>query len=135
MTFKKIMIAGAGVLGSQIAYQTALSGFEVTVYNHHIDTATRRINALKADYQRDLHLSDEDFQKGLDNITLITDDIGAAVEDADLMIEALPESLELKKDFYQKVSSLAPAKTIFASNSSTFIPSQLAPFTDRQQSS
>ncbi|WP_076460468.1 3-hydroxyacyl-CoA dehydrogenase [Limosilactobacillus caccae] len=131
MTFKKIMIAGAGVLGSQIAYQTALSGFEVTVYNHHIDTATRRINALKEDYQRDLHLSDEDFQKGLDNITLITDDIGAAVEDADLMIEALPESLELKKDFYQKVSALAPAKTIFASNSSTFIPSQLAPFTDR----
>lgn len=131
MTFKKIMIAGAGVLGSQIAYQTALSGFEVTVYNHHIDTATRRINALKDDYQRDLHLSDAEFQRGLDNITLITDDIAAAVDNVDLMIEALPESLELKKDFYQRVSELAPAKTIFASNSSTFIPSQLAPFTDR----
>ena len=36
---KNIMIAGAGVLGSQIAYQTALSGFNVSVYNHHIDTA------------------------------------------------------------------------------------------------
>ena len=38
MTFKNITVTGAGVLGSQIAYQTALSGFKVTVYNHHIDT-------------------------------------------------------------------------------------------------
>ena len=51
---KNIMIAGAGVLGSQIAYQTALSGFNVSVYNHHIDTAERRIKALKSDYERDL---------------------------------------------------------------------------------
>ncbi|MBB1078852.1 3-hydroxyacyl-CoA dehydrogenase [Limosilactobacillus sp. STM2_1] len=131
MEFKNIMIAGAGVLGSQIAYQTALSGFPVTVYNHHIDTAERRIKALKADYQRDLHLTDEEFQKGLDNIKVITDDIETAVKDADLMIEALPESLELKDSFYQKVSKLAPEKTVFASNSSTFIPSQLAPHTDR----
>lgn len=128
---KNIMIAGAGVLGSQIAYQTALSGFNVTVYNHHIDTAERRIDALKTDYQRDMHLTDEEFQAGLDNIKLITDDVAAAVKDADLMIEALPESLELKDSFYQEVSKVAPAKTIFASNSSTFIPSQLAPHTDR----
>ena len=54
---KNIMIAGAGVLGSQIAYQTALSGFNVSVYNHHIDTAERRIKTLKSDYERDLHFN------------------------------------------------------------------------------
>ena len=59
MSFKNITVAGAGVLGSQIAYQIALSGFNVTVYNHHIDTAEKRINALKADYQRDLNLTDQ----------------------------------------------------------------------------
>ena len=130
---KNIMIAGAGVLGSQIAYQTALSGFNVSVYNHHIDTAERRIKALKSDYERDLHLTDKEFQQGLDNIKVITDDIAIAVKDADLMIEALPESLELKEQFYEEVSGLAPEKTIFASNSSTFIPSQLAPYTDRPE--
>ncbi|MFR0576470.1 3-hydroxyacyl-CoA dehydrogenase [Limosilactobacillus reuteri subsp. suis] len=130
---KNIMIAGAGVLGSQIAYQTALSGFNVSVYNHHIDTAERRIKALKSDYERDLHLTDKEFQQGLDNIKVITDDVATAVKDADLMIEALPESLELKERFYEEVSELAPDKTIFASNSSTFIPSQLAPYTDRPE--
>ena len=123
MSFKNITVAGAGVLGSQIAYQIALSGFNVTVYNHHIDTAEKRINALKADYQRDLNLTDQEFQAGLDNITTITTDLPEAVKDADYVIEALPESLELKEKFYAELSQAAPAKTIFASNSSSFIPS------------
>src|SRR5699024_2904693 len=83
--------------------------------------------------ERDLHLTDKEFQQGLDNIKVITDDIATAVKDADLMIEALPESLELKEQFYEEVSGLAPEKTIFSSNSSTFIPSQLAPYTDRPE--
>ena len=131
MTFKNITVAGAGVLGSQIAYQTALSGFKVTVYNHHIDTAQRRITALKKDYQRDLVLSDEEFQAGLDNIVNITTDLQEAVQDADYVIEALPESLPLKEKFYTELSKLAPAKTVFASNSSSFVPSQLVKYVDR----
>ena len=131
MAFKNITVAGAGVLGSQIAYQTALSGFKVTVYNHHIDTAQRRLNALKEDYQRDMGLSEEEFQAGLDNIVNITTDLKEAVQDADYVIEALPESLELKEKFYTELSKVAPAKTIFASNSSSFVPSQLVKYVDR----
>lgn len=131
MAFKKITVAGAGVLGSQIAYQIALSGFQVTVYNHHIDTATRRIKALKEDYQRDMKLTDAQFQVGLDNIVKVTTDLKEAVADADYVIEALPESLDLKEKFYQELSKVAPAKTVFASNSSSFIPSQLVKYVDR----
>ena len=90
-----------------------------------------RINALKADYQRDFNLTDQEFQAGLDNITTITTDLKEAVKDADYVIEALPESLELKEKFYAELSQAAPAKTIFASNSSSFIPSQLVKFVDR----
>lgn len=131
MAFKNITVAGAGVLGSQIAYQTALSGFKVTVYNHHVDTAQRRLAALKEDYQRDLGLSDEKFQAGMDNIVNITTDLKEAVQDADYVIEALPESLELKEKFYTELSEVAPEKTIFASNSSSFVPSQLVKYVDR----
>lgn len=131
MTFKNITVAGAGVLGSQIAYQIALKGFKVTVYNHHIDTAEKRLHALKADYQRDLHLTDEEFQAGLDNIVNITTDLKEAVADADYVIEALPESLDLKEKFYTELSEVAPAKTVFASNSSSFIPGQLVKYVDR----
>lgn len=133
MPFKNITVAGAGVLGSQIAYQTALSGFKVTVYNHHVDTAKRRLEALEKDYQQDCGLTSEEFQQGMSNIVNITTDLKEAVKDADYVIEALPENLSLKEQFYKELSAVAPAKTVFASNSSSFVPSQLVQYVDRPE--
>lgn len=130
MEFQKITIAGAGVLGSQIAYQTALSGFDVTVYDTDIEASKRRILSLEDSYKRDMHLSSDDFQAGLKRLTYTTD-LKEAVNDADYLIEALPESLEIKQKFYEQLSTLAPAKTVFASNSSTMLPSSLVKFVDR----
>ena len=130
MAFQNVTIAGTGVLGSQIAYQTTLNGFKVTAYDLDVDAAKQRVLALKDSYKRDLDLTDEDFQAGLNNLTFTTD-LKAAVEDADYVIEALPEKLEIKEDFYKQLSKLAPAKTVFASNSSTMVPSQLVKFVDR----
>lgn len=85
---------------------------------------------MKDSYKQDLDLTDEDFQAGLNNLTFTTD-LAAAVKDADYVIEALPEKLDLKEEFYKQLSKLAPDKTIFASNSSTMVPSQLVKFADR----
>jgi len=62
-----------------------------------------------------------------------TTDLHEALKDADLLIEAVPESLDIKQDFYQKASAAAPAKTVFASNSSTLLPSVLSTFTNRPE--
>jgi 3-hydroxyacyl-CoA dehydrogenase len=132
MAFQNITIAGTGVLGSQIAYQTALNGFKVTAYDLDIDAAKQRVLALKDSYKRDLELTDEDFQAGLNNLTFTTN-LEEAVQDADYVIEALPEELLIKADFYKQLSKLAPDKTIFASNSSTMVPSQLVKYVDRPQ--
>jgi 3-hydroxyacyl-CoA dehydrogenase len=53
--------------------------------------------------------------------------------DADLLIEAIPERLGIKRAFYTRLQAVAPAKTIFASNSSTMLPSQLAASTGRPE--
>ena len=60
MAFQNVTIAGTGVLGSQIAYQTALNGFNVTAYDRNPDTAKKRVSALKTSYQNDLGLSDDE---------------------------------------------------------------------------
>ena len=132
MAFQNITIAGTGVLGSQIAYQTALNGFKVTAYDLDVDAAKQRVLALKDSYKRDLDLTDEDFQAGLNNLTFTTN-LEEAVQDADYVIEALPEELSIKADFYKQLSTLATAKAIFASNSSTLVPSQLVKYVDRPQ--
>lgn len=58
-------------------------------------------------------------------------DLNKAVESADLVIEAVPEVVDIKTDFYKKLGEAAPEKTIFATNSSTFLPSQFADATGR----
>src|SRR5690348_7272029 len=58
-------------------------------------------------------------------------DLAQAVADADLVIEAIPEVAKIKTDFYTQLGKVAPEKTIFATNSSTLLPSQFAEVTGR----
>ncbi len=58
-------------------------------------------------------------------------DLSRAVAEANLVIESIPENLELKRDTYRKIGPLAPAKTIFATNTSTLLPSDLTESTGR----
>ena len=56
-----------------------------------------------------------------------------AVKDADLVIEAVPEDVGIKTEFYKQLSQVAPEKTIFATNTSTMLPSQFKDLTGRPE--
>lgn len=65
MNYKNITVAGSGVLGSQIAYQTAFKGFQVTVYDINdeaLERAKERISQLKPHYQADLGATQEEVE-------------------------------------------------------------------------
>lgn len=79
-----------------------------------------------------MKVSEDDFKAGISRLTY-TSNLAEAVKQADLVIEAIPEKLDLKTKFYQQISKLAPATTIFSSNSSSLLPSQLAPATNRPE--
>ena len=135
MNIKKVAVAGTGVLGSQIAFQSAFKGFEVAAYDisdEAVEQAKGRYKVLMERYQADQYGTKEEVEAAFGRITLHTD-LAEAVKGADLMIEAVPELLEVKKDFYTKLSKVADEKTIFASNSSTMVPSQLVDFTGRPE--
>ena len=130
-----ITVLGTGVLGSQIAFQTAFSGFEVVAWDIDdaaLDAAKLRFRKLADRYIR------EDFDgaaAGKAEAALgrlrYTADLADAVKDADLVIEAVPEQLELKRDIYARLGAVAPSQTIFATNSSTLLPSKLMDATGR----
>ena len=108
---RKVTVLGSGVLGAQIAFQVAYCGFEVCVYDisdEAIAKAQRRFDELAAIYSKEVP--------------------GA---DADRVIEAIPEVLALKRQTYEKLGQVAPAKTIFATNSSTLLPSAMKDATGR----
>lgn len=135
MNFKHITVAGSGVLGSQIAYQTAFKGFQVSVYDINdqaLERAKERIAELMPHYRQDLGATREETDQAFDRISFHSD-LAQAVAEADLVIEAVPEVVSIKTEFYAKLGQAAPAKTVFATNSSTLLPSQFADATGRPE--
>lgn len=135
MKIKNVTVAGTGVLGSQIAFQSAFKGFNVSAYDINdeaLEKAKESFKVLQQRYQDDDYGTKEEVEAAYHRISLFTD-LGKAVENADLVIEAVPELLEIKHDFYKKLASVAHADTIFASNSSTMVPSQIVEFTGRPE--
>jgi len=133
MNYKNITVAGTGVLGSQIAYQTAYKGFHVNVYDVSEEVlrhARERLAKLTETYKEDLGATQHAVAEALNRISSYTN-LAQAVADADLVIEAIPEVVQIKTDFYKELGKVAPEKTIFATNSSTLLPSQFAEATGR----
>lgn len=158
MDIKHVTVAGAGVLGSQIAYQSAYKGFSVKIWvrsegsierakpklEHLHRTYIDTLEAMKTNpsaYCRGLaptpDLSAEQIdelktqaQKAYESIVFTTS-FDEAARDADLVIEAIAENLEEKDAFYRALAPHLPGKTVLATNSSTLLPSAIAPFTGR----
>jgi len=129
------MVAGTGVLGAQIAFQCAFSGIDVVAYDvdtASLDRANARFDALGRAYATELAASREQIEAARARIVGNTN-LGSSAARADLVIEAIPEDLAIKQSFYRALSAVAPADTIFASNSSTLVPSQFAVFTNRPE--
>ena len=133
---QKVTVLGTGVLGSQIIFQAAYSGKDVVAYDisdEIIAGLPARWEQLKPSYLRDLpDATPEKLEAAVSRIRA-TSDLADAVSDADIVIEAVPERLDIKRDTWQKVSAAAPEKTIFATNSSTLLPSDIVSAVDRPQ--
>ena len=156
---KNIVIMGGGVLGSQIAFQTAFCDYNVTVWlrsEGSIERTKAKLELVKNSYIDAINLmampegksfnnwcrgiadadnfnKDELINKvmGLSDKIKLELDMKKALEDADLVIESMAEDFEAKKDLYLKMAPLLPEKTIVVTNSSTMLPSKLAKYTGR----
>lgn len=131
---QNLTVLGTGVLGSQIILQAAYHGKDVVAYDVSDDALAKlpeRWEFLRAHYLADLpDASDEKVDAAIGRIRA-TSDLADALRDADLVIEAVPEVLEIKRQTWAKVAEVAPEKTIFATNSSTLLPSDIAESTGR----
>jgi 3-hydroxyacyl-CoA dehydrogenase len=133
MSFTKIATAGAGTMGSQVAWQMAFHGKHVIVYDA-IPEGLEKGKSLHREYAE--HFIDQRgaVQKQIDDTfarLTYTTDLATAVGDADLISESVPESLSIKESFWREVSKHAPERTVFTTNTSTLVPSALARFVDR----
>src|SRR5258708_28926015 len=129
----QVTVAGSGVLGSQIAFQCAYKGCDVRIYD--IDPAavarlSQKWRELSAAYRKDLKADDAAIDATVGRLRAGSD-LSEAAQGSHLVIEAVPENITAKRRFYEALSIVAPNTTIFATHSSTLLPSSLAQFTDK----
>lgn len=131
---KKIAVLGAGAMGNGIAQAALMAGYKVDMQDieqRFVDKGLETIKASLAKFVSKGKLTEEQSKDCLARLDLRID-LEAAVKDADLIIEAAPEKLELKKKIFSDVDRFAPAHAILASNTSTMSITEIASATKRE---
>lgn len=136
MTFddiKKICVVGAGNMGHQIALQAAICGYQVKCFD--INEATLQkadafVNSYLPGRVEKGRLTAEQAAAARANISFVNS-LELAAGDADFVIEAATEILELKRRIYADLDRIAPAHAILATNSSAIVSSKIADATQR----
>jgi 3-hydroxybutyryl-CoA dehydrogenase len=134
MAIANLTVLGTGVLGMQIAFHAAYKGLPVICYDVGPDPIRRArttVDDLALRYLKEVAGADQAAVDAARARLTFTTDLKTAAAKADLVIEAIPERLDLKRKVFAELGRLAPAKTIFATNSSTLLPRTIADATGR----
>ncbi len=135
MKIKKVAVVGSGILGTQIAVQSAHFGYDVTVYDSDPASFEKAHQDLKTVLGKAVgkplftpELWEEEAQK-----VRLCPDLTDALSEADLVIEAVPEDVEIKRKVFAKIDGLAPLGAILATNSSSIPISRIESSTNRPE--
>lgn len=128
MTIHKILVLGAGTLGSRVALQSAISGFDVSVYDitqKALDFGQKTMEKILRQLVKSGQLSESQVPEIFSRIQFTLDPI-EAVADADFINESVTEEVDIKKKVWKQFGEIAPEKTWFTTNTSYLLPSMFA---------
>lgn len=130
---KRITVIGAGLMGSQIGMVCALAGYEVTINEIDqikIDEAKENLTKIMNRRVEKARLTETEVNEAFNRLTF-EKKLELAVKEADYVIEAIVEKVDIKEKLFEELDKLAPEHAILASNSSTIVSSKMAKCTNR----
>ncbi|MBI3273228.1 MAG: 3-hydroxyacyl-CoA dehydrogenase [Planctomycetes bacterium] len=133
MSIQTIAVLGAGTMGNGIAHVAALGGYQVLLQDVVEEAHRRALATIESNLRKGVErgkLTDADARAALERVRT-TADLERCGREADLVIEAVPERIELKLQVYATLDRAAPAHTIFASNTSALSITEMAAATRR----
>lgn len=133
MEIKKVAVIGAGAMGTGIAYVCATKGYEVSIRDMNEDLVKRGMGKIRSLIATGVDRGKMTPKEAEETIKRIkgTTDIAEAVKDADLVIEAVFEDMDLKKKVFKELDKASPPHTILASNTSTLSITEMGTATKR----
>ncbi|MBL5780829.1 3-hydroxybutyryl-CoA dehydrogenase [Heyndrickxia sporothermodurans] len=130
---KRISVIGAGTMGRGIAYTAAVSGFTTILNDISDENLTKARDYIEKTLETSVKkgfISNTTCDEALQNISYLSD-FSESVKEADLVIEAVFELMELKIEMFKKLDAACPTHTILATNTSTMSPTEIAAQTSR----
>ena len=130
---KNISVIGAGTMGNGIAHVFALKNYSVSLIDVSADALAKAIATIERNSERMVTkgtITEEEKKQTLQNIKTYTD-ISEGVANADLIIEAATENIDLKLKIFQQMDAAAPADCILATNTSSISITKMAAVTKR----
>ena len=130
---KNISVIGAGTMGNGIAHVFAQNGFKVSIVDVSLTQLDRAIANISKNFDRQIAkgtVTEEEKKNALANISIFSK-INDGVKDAELIVEAATENVELKLKIFEEVDRFAPKQTILASNTSSISITKIANATGR----
>ena len=130
---RTIAVIGAGLMGHGIAQEFALNGYAVRLHartDESLSRATQRIRRNLSSLADDRRIDSEAVRSAMRNIGADTS-LEKTVDRVDVVIESVFEDLALKRRLFRQLDRLCPEHTILATNTSSFLPSQLGSATSR----
>jgi 3-hydroxybutyryl-CoA dehydrogenase len=130
---RTITVVGAGIMGRGIAHVAALGGFQTVLNDVSDDLLQMAFGSIQAELTKGVQLGKvaaEDAGAVPGRIRLESE-LGRAASNADLVIEAAPEKIDIKLDVFARLDQICPAHTIFASNTSALSITEMASATKR----
>ena len=128
MEVGRIAIIGAGTMGRDIAHAASLGGFRVMLQDVNSEMLENALEGIRKEMQRAVErdrLDDGAMREGLERIAP-TESLKEAVEEADFVIEAVPEEMELKLEIFGRLDERCPERAVLATNTSTMSPTEIA---------
>jgi 3-hydroxybutyryl-CoA dehydrogenase len=133
MEVRKIAVIGAGTMGHGIAQVSAMAGFQANILDVDDTRLKQADKKIRENLQKGVDLGKIDkglMESSLQRLNAFTD-LPLAVQDADLVIESVPEDLLLKQSTFRKLDEVCPTRTILATNTSTMSPGEIGSVTKR----
>ena len=134
MTIQKVMVIGAGQMGSGIAQVCAQAGFDVKLNDMKQEFFERGLGVITKNLSRDVEKgrkTEEEKQAILSRITMSLELQDAA--DVDIVIEAAVENMEIKQSIFKQLDEIAPKHAILATNTSSLPITEIGAVTNRPQ--
>lgn len=132
---KKVAVIGAGTMGNGIAHVFAQNGFKVSLIDVSSDQLNKALATITKNFDRQIAKGSIDAsvkEAALHNITTITT-MATGVQDAELVVEAATENVELKLNIFKQIDEHAPAGCILATNTSSISITRIASVTNRPE--